>query len=284
LTALFNRDAKITIDNIEITSRDTDSKQAIANQIRFSFKTNMHAAWSSNSCEIKIYNLSENKRKIISQGLVLSKKVTVEAGYLNSIKTIFVGVTFKISHVRNQVDWITTIKCIDGRAVDNRKRINFSLGKGAKIIDVIKRISSEITVINTENMIKKYRSLVPGFEDFENGVAVKGIPLEQLFILLNAAGWEASVQNSEVVIVEKNETTGYIIELNEDSGLIGGVEVGIAFVRATSLLNGDIFPGRRIRLNTELIENAEFKVNRALHIGDTFGNEWFTKIELRTFG
>ncbi len=285
---LFNRDAVITVGDIVINLNDLSQKDPIRNQIRMSFKTNMHTAWAANTCDIKIYNLSQSRRLSLTQGIVTNKDVTVEAGYIDNRNVVFKGRTIQITHIREDIDWVTEIRCIDGRSIFDRKRVNISFGKDATLIDVVQRLSKELEPLKTSNMLKKLRntgSIDNNFDSFKAGFAVSGSPLKSLFEILNSGGWEASIQNEEFIITQKIDTTGLTINLNEDTGLVGGVEVGLTgFVTAKALLNGNIYPTRRVKLNTELINNSEYKVNRVQHLGDTFGNEWYTIMDLIPIG
>ena len=68
--------------------------------------------------------------------------------------------------------------------------------------------------------------------------------------------------------------------LSSETGLIGSPEVSSkGILRARSLLNPEIFPGRKIKVETKEIKEPQFRIARVIFSGETFGQDWYVDIE-----
>ena len=93
-------------------------------------------------CEITILNLSYNTR----QRVVEAKKVAVYAGFYqegseNQGELCYVGDIQDVAHVKNGVEWSTSIISGDGMEVKRQSIINKTFEEGMKISDLISDIT-----------------------------------------------------------------------------------------------------------------------------------------------
>lgn len=82
--------------------------------ISFDVKRNFQT--SANDCSIRIYNLSAQNRNLIRKNGTdwdLSRSVKLYAGYQNNLSLIFSGQIFRCWSVREGVDFISEIECMD---------------------------------------------------------------------------------------------------------------------------------------------------------------------------
>ena len=106
------------------------------------FSVKKTADMAPNDGEIKLINLSPKARQFISEpGL----KVSLKAGYEKLSAVIFTGNVEKISHARDNGQWITTLSCKDGAVGKRNINISESIDKKTTAEDVIKRIIKKIT-------------------------------------------------------------------------------------------------------------------------------------------
>lgn len=291
MTLLYRRDILLKFGDIEISSRNEKNEFDHSNLLRIVFETNLHTGFTSNSCDIKIYNLSKDRRAKIQQGFVENKRVLLEAGYIGNRILLFDGFAQYINHIREEVDWVTSVRCLDARARSNSSVVDFEFKPGSTPIQVLEEYAKHIKHIKMDNAIRKFRDRGPlnkGFQGFVNGASFSGLPVNEMYNFLLSSGWEATLQNDELILVEPQGTTGSVFIMNENTGLIGAPETGISsgrgrspsmLLRVKSLLNGRLRCTGRIKLETELI-NGEFRIVRSSHRGDTHGNEWESDMDV----
>ena len=117
---------------------------------------------------------------------------------------------------------------------------------------------------------------------FKKGIVVEGKVSKLLDKYVSGAGYQWSIQDGVLQVLAPSETTlETVYVLNAASGLIGSPEKGEdGTVKAVSLLQGGIRPGRRIQLDSAMVQGT-FKIERVIHHGDTWGKDWYTEVEAK---
>lgn len=282
----FIRDVKLNVGTIEINSRSIkDSGRLIAsNALRFSFKCELSVNKHPNVCDINIYNLPPDIRGKLTQGINRKRIVTLFAGYIGNRKQLYKGRTFQITHKRNTVDWVTHIRCQEGRP-NFDKRVSISVAPGEKVSDLIIKMAEQLEGIDISQLKKKMKekgSLNALFQDFKNGAVVVGKLGDELFKAIDNAGYEVSMQAERIIATEEGETIGTTINLSKDTGMIGGPEVGLeGLTKVRTLLNGDLIPHRRLAITAKNLDGSNFKIEQTGHTGDNFGQDWYTDMLVR---
>lgn len=277
---LYTRAAKLVIQDLEMVELD----------IEFAVARNLKP--EQNTAEFVIYNLSREKRKHLSEfgdGVVCQLK----AGYNgpdptrstvggNEIPTetelplIFLGALREITHLRNGADWETRISSGDGDGKD--RPIKFSLGPGASLTSAIKEVVRELGVgIGNAEQAVLGASFTEGLgAQFQKGMSAFGGGDKLLESLLRSAGKEYSVQLGELQVLDKGQALNTpAVLVSQEFGLVGSPEVGKkGEVKARSLLNAQIYPGRQVRLEAENVV-GHYRIEDCSYVGQLNGSDWY---------
>jgi hypothetical protein len=115
---------------------------------------------------------------------------------------------------------------------------------------------------------------------FSQGVAVHGNAHNELRKLLDSGGLEHSYQNGEVQILPKGQPLNTnAIKLAPNTGLIGSPELSSkGLVRCRSLLNAQIYPGRKIQIASDSVSGF-YRVEKATYSGQSANTDWYVDVE-----
>jgi hypothetical protein len=289
----FTRDLELNVGGIIISSRaegqdigGTGESTQTRPTLRVGFRVERSLVKDPNKAEVKIYNLSFPSRGIIGSQNV---GVALEAGYIGNRSRLIFGQLRKATHAKQGTDWVTTIQSIDGiNAFRNRISLTFRPNTSVKqIYDAVAdelgvglgTIKAKIEQALARKLGKKKLSTT---DIIKNGAVLVGTAADVFQEQLANINLEFSVQNNEAQALSPGELLGIeIVKLNEETGLIGNVEVGEkGLIKARTLLSGAYIPGRGVQLMS-LQSSGLFRCERVIHIGDTWGSDWYTDLELR---
>jgi hypothetical protein len=271
---LYGRRAKLVIARPITDLKSTAPNAVEITDLRIQFKVRKSGSKDPNTAKITVTNLSASTRaKLQGDG----HRVILEAGYPETISTLFTGDSTRILHKQSGADWVTEIEAVDGgRAYrDKNTTVSFKSGTSYRTVaeELLKRLG-----LSTEQTADLTGAFVTGFSFV--GPVVRGLDT-----VLKAAGVDWSIQNNKVQILGRNATTNApVLELGPTTGLIGSPEWGSAEkgkrppVVARALLAGRIAPGGRVALNASEFKGG-FKVLECEHEGDTAGGAWYTRFE-----
>jgi hypothetical protein len=260
----------------------------LVDNLRISFAVEKSLEKFPNNSTIKIYNLSASSRAFIENE---KSVVVLKAGYGTAKKGIFTGDIAMVSHRQEGPDIVTNVEAGDGLSSFINSRIDISMAPGStvrNVIDVLKNafgvVSGEIQGLNQDR-------------EYLNGHTMSGPVRDELDNLAETDGLEWSIQDNKLQMLPRNSGASLpAFLLNASTGLIGtpyktkivndsilskkdGKEKENG-LHCVSLLNGEITPGRLLRIETKLLTGT-FKVVRVRHFGDFEGNEWFSEVEGR---
>lgn len=265
---LFGRRAVLTVGTTQIDG------------LRMSFVIDQTDKPEPNGTEISVYNLSETTRgKVQDQGLPLK----LEAGYNEDISQIFDGDIRKdgVSSRRDSADWITTFKALDGGEAFRNARIQESFAAGTKLRPVLEKLAKSMGV-GLGNSLDKLRGgdVLGSLSEFFSGATLSGKSSAEMERMFRSVGYDYSVQDGELQVTTLGSATDKTaILLSSETGLIGSPEPGAkAITKIRSLLQSDIRPRRKLKLDTEAL-NGFYVVRRVKHTGDTHGPAWYSDIE-----
>ena len=277
MSELFNRDIKVTAGPLTIEARtSTGVSQPL---LKMKFSVEKSRASEPNKAELSIWNLTEdNRAKLQESGL----EVTIEAGYVGGVSQIFKGDLENAVNTREVADWITTLELGDGTKKLSSSRINLSFRGGQSAGQMLKKVA-QATGLDLGNLNEKVSSdgARSVLKEFINNVVLSGKTSDVLDEVTSALGLGYSVQDKKFQFAAPNEaSTDPAVILNSGTGLIGVPQIGEkGTVTANSLLNGTMFPGRLVQLSSAVVSGT-FLIEKLQHTGDTWGNEWNTKLEL----
>lgn len=273
MPTLFGRTAVVTVgvgagQALRITDLDVE------------FKVSKDLDPEPNTATVRIYNLSASSRKAI-ESVEETLRWRLEAGYGGETSVLFEGDIRKASSSREGPDIVTTIEGGDGERAYRGSRVNRSFGPGTSLRSVIERVG-ETMALGVGNLAE--RAATSGFEGlgnvFSEGVVVSGPSARELTGLLAGSGLEWSVQDGTLQVLPRlRALAGTAVLLSARTGLVDSPSVDSeGVVKATTLLVPDLFPGRRVRVESEFVRGT-YRTTKAEYVGKTDGNEWFISIE-----
>ena len=290
----FKRKWKVTVGNMA-----TDS-------LRVAFRITKTLSKEPNTCDLKIWNLSETSRARVSPNDFSEKNslelqfakleakgkfpCIVEAGYEGQTvgdATIFSGDTRTVDHIRDRADWITHVQCGDGEKAYQFNHLNkaFSNTDFGKIVEEVGK-SLTPNIGNLKDMIAKYKSEGGKMPDLTRGFVANGRASDTLASLLKSIGKDFSIQDGALLVVDPGTAAhSQVFRLSPSTGLIGSPDHTPpekqgkpATLKCKCLLNSQIVPASTVRIDSEGIK-GDFVVQKLDHIGDSHGSEWVTVIE-----
>ncbi len=271
MTLQFNRQIDIQVNDL------------LLKDLQSSFRVVKTLKKEPNTCELTIYNLSDDHRDQIAQ----TSKPVVEilAGYMPVESTagdidigaalvaasaagiqtppglVFLGNVRDAHSVYEPPKWITTIESGDGEKATRLSRINKSFTAGTSLDIVIAEVAKSMQV-GIGNALKKAREGklldVGSGKEFLNSLTLSGQSAKELNRIVKSAGLEWSIQDGVLQLLEPNKPLEDIsIVLTPTSGMIGSPQIGNdGIIRVRTLLNSDIVPGRQIEIQSKILSQA----------------------------
>lgn len=275
---LFNRVALLDVELKDGTAVRVEG-------LRIVFEALKTRTQATNTGKVAVFNLSEQTRNSIREKDAL---VRLQAGYIDDtrIETLFVGNAAHILHQRLPPDIVTEIELQDG--VKDLREVRFGLSfaentpANTVINDIIRRMG----------ITRRYVENVPG--RFVGGYSYNGTARGALNEVCNRFALEWSIQNGEIQIVKKGQSTNETaVLLTPETGLIHapernaytdgdleGASTNEPEWKFTSLLNPRLVPGGKVEVESRTVVGT-FIIDTVRHYGDTRGSEFFSEVEVR---
>jgi len=289
MTTLFDRRAAITVNDLRF---EFDSASAF----HFDFRVERDLSPNANTAEATIYNLSQTSQGRIA---VDRPQFVIEAGYLDSIGTLFKGEAVWVLSAPQKPGVVTKVKAADG-LTEGRSRVSGSLAPGANLSQAMDLISRSIKV-NAKKALERVKKgdFDGGVSVFMNGLTLSGSAKAELDKLAATHGFEWSIQNGDLQMNLPEETAeDTAIVISPSSGLIGSpvsileerkpnkknADAGSAkkatriVIKGKSLLQAGIYPGRRLDIRSDNVRGL-FKCRKVTHSGDTHAEDWSSEFE-----
>lgn len=279
MARLFLRQFDLNIGGVGIVTATADGRARPT--LGVAFKVEKNSQKQPNPAEVTLWNLSQETRAKVES---TKEKVALFAGYSGAMFRLFIGDLIYASTQRQGTEWVTKLQIHDGSDAYRSARISESLGPGTLVEDAIKKAASALPV-PVGNLLTH---LTPrrGPRAYARGLVLSGKAEAELDKLLKNAGFTWSIQDGQLQVLAPGETLpDPVVVLNDSSGLIGSPEKSTkekerGHVKARSLLQPGLDPGRRVRVEGEAI-SGDFKVLRTVYTGDSWGTEWYADIEGR---
>jgi len=274
MTELFDRRCTLQIST-KTSSRQWTSGQK--NELDLTFSAEKTAGSEPNRCDISVWNLSEDSRRLVSDE---GATVRLSAGYVGTEALVFVGDVDDVQTSRDGADVLSRISCSDGGLAIRSTVVNISTKKDTPVSDLVDQLVGQL------GLPKGPIAVVSGA--LKRGLAVLGPVQKALDELCSSNGLRWSVQDGAVQVHPVTGTPDAVVVLSQDTGLVGIPErlvqrdqkggVERRGVKCRSLLQPGLNPGRRIRVKSEWV-SGDFVVERVGHSGSTVGGEWYTDVE-----
>lgn len=267
---LFRRTYALTVDTVRLTDLDV------------SFKVDRHLKREPNTCELAIYNLNADHRRQLGEKRAV--RVILEAGYEGTGNAvIFRGDLRSASSTREGPDFVTRLSSGDGEKRARGTRVNRTFGPGTPVRAVLLHAAEQVGLGlgNLPQAIAE-ATLEGGGQVYTQGTTVHGSAYRALAEVLESCGLEVSIQNGALQVLERSRTLGSTaVLLSPETGLVESPsEASDGVVSAKTLMIPDLFPGRRVKFRTREVEGF-YRVERAVYVGDSAGQEWSITTESR---
>lgn len=281
---LFQRDMAISIGPIKVPMRLPGINPFETQEsLKATFKIEKTLKSEPNKASIKIYNLSKANRNVIKEGAATGLfPLVVEAGYIDNMQQIFTGSVENAESNNEGVDWITGVEAKDDGGKKYRSvRVNESFGPGTPLVQLLTKVAAALK-IGLGNSALKFASSQSGVTVFKKGVTVRGRASDVLDKYVATLGYNWSIQDGQLQILgPKGDETllGQMVILNKFTGLVGTPEkIEKGGIKARSLLQGLICPGRRVQVITEE-DQGQYRAEKVIHLGDSRGQDWYSDFE-----
>lgn len=294
---LFNRAARVVIHELEITGLDVD------------FRVERTLTPEPDRLELTIYNLNEQHRAQLQEQKVVS--VTLQAGYTSQVAIdeqgrdklidlpqIFSGELREVKskpaktgqqpevhqavvmQQREGPTWLTVLHSADGEEA-KKQRATISFGRGALLSFAIQQVAATLGLgVGTLPSEVRSAKLFERGGKLAGGIVLNGKGFDQLTRLMTAARLEWCVQDGCVVMMPEGKTIeAETILLTPETGLVGSPQpASDGRVQARALLQAEIVPGRKVRIESRYVK-AEYRIENVAFIGETSGGPWYADIE-----
>lgn len=273
MTSLYNRIRRITVGNIDVSGFDTT----------FRIKSTLRR--QSNTCELRIYNLTSEQATTIRNTENL--RVEVAAGYKSDGEPtlLFLGEAKDEVFIKTErTEIILDIKAHDGSS-SLRSRTNRSYNPGVPVRQVLEDLASDLGVgIGNLNDFTDKPLVTTNQNRLSQGFVASGPTWTVFDRVVRASGNRWSIQNGNIQILPQRRTNVVAGKLlNSSTGLLGSpTRDKNGKVQCRVLLQSGVEPGKLVRLQSRLIE-GDFEVQETVYRGSTVGSnpDWFADLTLK---
>lgn len=281
MTTLFDRRCKVLVGpppKVKVYTLQTIRRLEISDH-RMSFKIIKDKEPSPNNVEILIYNLAEPSRKAFEEK---GARIILLAGYSEQTSQIASADITTCNSQKIGPDWVTKIEAADGDRSFKHARVKESYTPGTPISAVLTKTLQALGLDPGTSLARVGQ--IAG--QFSSGYVQNTRASTELTKLLKSHDHEWSIQDGRVEVLKKGEALAELAPIiSPDTGLIGSPELGTptkkdkkGVLKVRSLLQPRIRPGQKFQLKTRA-HDATYVAKKVTHIGDTFGNDWYTDIE-----
>lgn len=288
--------------NVVVTFSDGTSFFDVSG-LRVQFAITKQIMHYANTCDLTIYNLKESTRNKI-QGLNVAgegyQHVTVKVGYGDAESSLlFDGDIRNIFHRREGADILSICYCFDGGSAIEKTTTSKSRVAGSGVLSLLYEIAnSDLRVPIGEINVD-----ISGNATFgPSGFQFQGKTEDCLNKLADAYRFNWFILNGKFYAVGENKVLNNfpVNTISQTTGMIGSPTITELGMDVKTLLNPLLSPGARVSVTSEgtvtnfqnmnfystkaITKNASidgrvFKILKAVHTGDSRGNEWYTDIE-----
>jgi hypothetical protein len=276
----------------------------VISDLRFTFQIQNAVEQTPNIAMVRVYNLSEDKVRMLTKNVDEFNTLRLQAGYEHSFGTIFQGTIKQFRKGKEgNVDTYLDIYAADGDLGYNFGVVNQTLEAGCSVADEVRSISKQMGNTDVPQHALDVSENMGGI--LPRGKVLWGLGRDRLSEVCNSGNVNWSLQQGQLTLVELDGyLPGTAVQLNSQTGMIGQPEATDNGIEITCLLNPLIRIGGRVQINNADInktlvtgagmtgfpsqnenqffarttDDGIYKVLVAEHEGDTRGEPWFTHI------
>lgn len=241
--AKFQRNYKLYVD--------TSDGDQILIQPPFSieFDVNRNVLASTNTSSVKIYNLSQETRNSIYKDqidLTTYRSMKLDAGYGDSLSTIFKGNIKQCYSVREGVNFMTTIEGLDGGFAFLNGNTEVNVPKGTPLNGVLETIIQSLPKVN-RGAVGNFTSSSKRSNTFSGNTA-------ELLSELSGGGFFIDLEKC-YILGDDECITGSIVVITSDSGLLGTPRREQTAITFDMIFEPRLLIGQLVVLNSSTDQN-----------------------------
>ncbi len=262
-----------------ITPKDGSSITVIEGfDVSFDIEKNLEQ--EPNKGKFKFYNLPEEFRNKLQ--LKDTDKIVFEAGYKDTVASIFEG---NVTHVLSGIegpDWVTNMEAEEGGKSYRQASVSKSYGEGTPFKTVVDDIVKTFDGLKVSPTVTAAIANIG--KTFPNGLTIDGSSARVLNSILQGVGLTFSIQNGQMQILKFGGASDQpIVELDYSSGLVNIPQLGEKKDKATisfqCFTNPQIVPGRKVLLKQPKSARGTYVCQVVKIKGSTFDTEFYDTIE-----
>jgi hypothetical protein len=251
-------------------------------EMKIAFDISKGIESSQNTAVVGIWNLNEGHRNAVGKEL---DNITLEAGYIPPGESGNVGIIFKgqmrdVEHRRDGPDIITRLSCGDGDKAFRRAAISKTFPKGTKVEDVVEELYKQMEKEGIDRGEWKFPQDMP---PYKRPYSMCGSCTRELDTIGRGRGFYWSSQNGVMEIMPADGYIGGIVLITPETGMIDTPTITDNGVKVSALLNPEIRPGRRVRIESQTLEmnaeGGEYRVSQCAYNGDNRDGDFRVEIQ-----
>lgn len=264
MEAKFNRKYSLAVQtntiNPQTGTRDTIT---IQNPFTIEFDVVRNVLSSSNTCVLRIYNLSQVNRNLLRKNVYdygVNRTCVFRAGYDTNFPIAFAGSVMQCFSVREGNNFITQIECLDGGFAFVNGQTNASFPSGTPFVTVLENLAKTLPGVSL-GAIGSY----PG--SLSRGNAYCGSTAD---LLTELTGGGFFIDNGKVNMLNDSEClAGRIFTVSSASGLLGTPLLENNIIHFEMLFEPQLQVGQQIQLDSITGQNFNgfYKVISVKHRG-----------------
>lgn len=296
---LYSRSSRVTVGTIQIANIG----RQIGLDVWFRIKRTLKKG-DPNTCDVKVWNLSDSSRAAIDSSSAFAPSVTqppapaatfqgeaapppvrlipvrIEAGYEQTVETLFLGEMRSGQTVRDGDDFVTEMTTGDGDQGSLVARANLFAAKGSNGATVVKNVLNVIGVSVGNLNSPAVQKLLQNSGIAKHGAVVKGNGIDIISDICFGCGLEFRVMAGTAQFLPIGQALpGQAYALSPTSGLIGEPSVDTKGVMSckTEMLPG-LKPGSPVVLQSRFVSGF-YRITSIETTGSTWENDWGHQIE-----
>lgn len=275
---LWDRRCTVTVDTLELPGFDVE------------FEVTKTLKPEPNTCELRVYNLSEDhiaqleelrpREKLATRGI----PCRIEAGYASGTSLIWLGDLRTVETVYESPNWVTRVASGDGEKGWQNARQHVSYGPRTPL-DTALRAMVRALGIGEGNLSKFVARLKQaGVANFPHGTVISGATSREMRDFARSAGLEFSIQDGALQLTDVGRALDLeAILLSPSTGLVGSPSVDSQGVLSCEcLMIPGVVPGRLVVMDATRVK-GNYRITRATWKGSTGGDDWGISIEAKRY-
>lgn len=290
---ILNRSSTITVGTTQIQNIGQQRGLDVEFEVKSTLKPK-----EPNTCDLKIWNLSEGTRKAIEQASQPLKGITappkgtakvvpvqIVAGYLGHTSTIFLGEMRSAQTVTDGPNLVTELNTGDGDDALVLQRINVALPAGTTASKAIQALLGQMGCGLGNLMSSNVQGALAASSAFQGGAVLKGNAADRIANLCASVGLEFSLQGGQAQFLPLGQPLGgQAYKLSPSTGLVGSPTVDTKGVLScVAFILPGLVCGGPIDLDSENAQGL-YRIVSITYKGATAGAEWYAQIEALRYG